>query len=139
MQSLLIATLTLLLAAAPAPIEPAAAPVAVGTTAEVRAVKPPEARRDPLQSFLNRIDRMVKDAATKPMTPQKKDTLLRALDDKLRRARSRKDYLRRRLSELQREISEFEAFEGRADGLRRALEAAPTAAPKDSARPDRKK
>jgi hypothetical protein len=128
-----LAVSTLLLAA---PVE---APAASSGTAEVCVVGHGAPRRDPLLSFLARVENTVAEAKDRPLSPPRKANLMQSLDDKLLRVRTRRDYLRRRLSDIQRDLSDLEAFETRAGAVRRALETAPTEAVGTTAPVERKK
>lgn len=110
--------LALLLAGPPAPAAPAAFEPSPGT-AEVAA------RPDPLLAFLDRIAESAAGARRRPLTPGRKMSLLRSLDEKRVRVRTRREYIRRRLDKLERDLATLGTFEVRAAEVRRALEAAP--------------
>lgn len=120
----LLALAALLLAAPPA--APDAEPPAAAATAEICAVPNAAPRRDPLLAFLARLEETAAQSAERPLTPARKALLLASLDDKIRRARTRRDYLNRRLSDLRRDLSDIETFERRADAVRARFETATT-------------
>lgn len=120
--SALLALATLLLAgpAGPAPVAPATETAKVCVTGRL------EPRRDPLLSFLSRLELTAEQAKARPLPPARKALLLSSLDDKIRRANARRDYLKRRMSDLARDLSDIEAFERRAAEVRAVFEAATT-------------